>query len=485
MMTSLYSDPVLPAGASARGALNRARAKTEGRKGTSPALACLLPILLFATLPGCQSTSAISDDRAGVSRVLARISPPEFEDRDFDITAFGAVEGEAEDARPGIMEAVRQANGAGGGRVVIPPGTWQSAGPIHLASNVNLHVAEGAVLRFSGDPALYLPAVRTRWEGTELYNYSPLIYAYQAVNVALTGGGIIEGSGSEAFAQWRPLQQEAQNRLREMGAASVPVYERQFGPGDYLRPSMIQFYGCDNVLVEEVTIHDSPMWVVHAVYSQNVTVRGITVESLRLNNDGIVVDSSVDVLVEDNDLHTGDDSIVIKSGRDRDGWRVGRPSENVVIRNNRMQGYNGLVIGSEMSGGVRNIFMLDNELGSVRAAIYLKSNPDRGAAIEHVRVRGISVQQAEILLRLETNYGGYRGGSSPSRYHDLLFEDIHAEAAGTAIQARGLQQEPITNMIVRRVTVGQADHPLVAEHIESLVLEEVLVNGQPVTLHAE
>jgi polygalacturonase len=443
-------------------------------------LACLLPILLLAALPGCRSSLSASDEWAAVPRILERINPPEFKDRDFDVTAFGAVEGEAEDARPAINEAIREANHAGGGRVVIPPGKWFSKGPVLLTSNVNLHVSEGAVLRFSGEPADYLPAVRTRWEGTELYNYSPLIYSYQAVNVALTGGGIIEGSGGEAFAGWRPRQQEAQNRLREMGASSTPVYERQFGAGDYLRPSMIQFYGCDNVLIEGVTIHDSPMWVVHLVYAHNVTVRGITVESFRLNNDGIAVDSSVDVLIEDNSLHTGDDSIVIKSGRDRDGWRVGRPAENIVIRNNRLRGH-GLAIGSEMSGGVRNVFMEANELGSVRAAIYFKSNPDRGGAIEHVRVRDIHVAQADALLRFETNYAGYRGGSHLPRYRDFLFENIRAETVGTAIQAVGMPEQPITKVVVRQMRVDRAEQPMVVEHVEGLVLEDVYVNGQPLS----
>ena len=445
------------------------------------ALTFLLSILVLAALPGCRSSLPAADEWAAVPRILERITPPEFNDRDFDVTAFGAVEGGVEDARPAINEAIRKANDTGGGRVVIPPGDWYSKGPIHLTSNVNLHVSAGAVLRFRGEPADYLPAVRTRWEGTELYNYSPLIYSYQAVNVALTGEGIIEGSGGEAFAQWRPRQQQAQNRLREMGAASTPVYERQFGAGDYLRPSMIQFYSCDNVLVEDVTIHDSPMWVVHVVYSHNVTVRGITVESFRLNNDGIGVDSSVDVLIEDNDLHTGDDSIVIKSGRDQDGWRVGRPAANVVIRNTRMRGHNGLVIGSEMSGGVRNVFMEANELGSVRAAIYLKSNPDRGGAIEHLRVRDIDVLQAEVLLRFETNYAGYRGGSNHSRYRDFLFEDVRAETVGTAIQAIGTEEEPIANVVVKQMTVGRAERPMVVEHVEGLVLEDVHVNGQPLS----
>lgn len=443
--------------------------------------AFLLTGVLLAGLATCGSTLRADDAWAPVARILERITPPEFEDRDFDVTAFGAVEGGTEDARPGIDAAIRAANEAGGGRVVIPPGKWYSKGPIHLQSNIDLHVSKGAVLRFSGDPADYLPAVLTRWEGTELYNYSPLIYAYQAVNVALTGGGIIEGSGGEVFAGWRERQKAAQDRLREMGASSVPVYARQFGAGDYLRPSMIQFYSCDNVLVEGVTVRDSPMWVVHVVYSYNVIVRGITVQSPRLNNDGIGVDSSADVLIEGNDLTTGDDSIVIKSGRDQDGWRVGRPAENVVIRNNRLQGYNGLVIGSEMSGGVRNVFMEDNELGDVLAAIYLKANPDRGGAIERVRVRDIEVARAEVLLRLETNYAGYRGGSHPPRFRDLLFENISARTAGTAIQAVGTDEEPITRVVVRQMNVDRAEHPLVVEHVEGLVLEDVYVNGQPLT----
>ena len=407
--------------------------------------------------------------------IINSIQEPVFPDRDYPITDFGA---DLDDALPAIRKAIDKANKKGGGRVIIPEGEWISRGPVHLKSNVNLHVSKGAILRFSEDSDDYLPQVITRWEGTEVFNYSPLIYAYMANNVAISGHGTIEGNGGTAFAGWRPQQRPAQAKLREMGAAGVPVHERFFGKGDYLRPAMIQFFGCSRVLIEDVTITESPQWVNHIIYSSQIIVRRITVNSHRLNNDGVALDSSTLALVEDNVFDTGDDSIVIKAGRDQDGWRVDRPSEDILIRNNYMQGHNALAIGSEMSGGVRRVFMENNTLGNVRSAIYFKSNPDRGGYIEQVRVRNVRALSAREFVRFQTDYHSHRGEFHPTLYRDFIIENITANEAELGIEIQGLEALPIQNIKIRNMVVHKADKSKELQHFENLIFENVKINGR-------
>lgn len=440
--------------------------------------------LPFSTLPAAAVSApaegASSWEHGGwgqVPKLVKSITVPSFPDRDFDVTDFGAVGDGETDARPAITEAIDAANAAGGGRVVLPEGTWFSEGPVHLKSDVNLHVSDDATLRFSQDSTDYLPQVLTRWEGTELYNYSPMIYAFRATNVAITGGGLIDGDSENGFSTWKNKQGAAQTALREMGTTGVPVEERVFGEGDYLRPSMIQFFESNNVLLEDYTVIDSPFWVNHFVYTHNATMRNVTVDSRLPNSDGVDVDSSSNVLIEGNTFITGDDSVVVKSGRDQDGWRVGRPSEAIVIRGNDMRGHNGLTVGSEMSGGVRDIYMEDNVLGKVRAAIYFKSNTDRGGFIENVWVRDIDVQEAETVVEFDSNYKGEGSGKYPSLYKNFFIEKVVAQSAGTGIYAHGIESQPIRNVLVRNVTIGHVETPLDLENVEEMALVNVRMNG--------
>lgn len=425
-----------------------------------------------------------------VPDIVASIGSLEIPGRVYAVADYGGLADGRTDSRPAIMKAISKANKEGGGKVILDEGTWFVKGPIHLLSNVELHLKKGARLKFSGKPEDYLPQVLTRWEGTELFNYSPFIYAYQAVNVALTGEGILDGNTGEGFAKWRPMQHDAKMRLREMGARQVPVHERVFGEGDYLRPSMIQFFSCANVRVEDITIVDSPFWVVHLVSTNNAVVRGITVDSQRLNNDGVDVESSSNVLIENNRFTTGDDAIVIKSGRDADGWRLGRPSERIVIRNNYMEGHNALAIGSEMSGGVRNVFMENNKLGNVRGSLYFKSNKDRGGIVENIWIRNIEVEKSRRpLIQFRTNYKGLRDGGHAPVFRDITIENVEVQKVGELIHVNGLEEEPINNIVVRDVhginsrLEGDAlknaqEIDTLATHITNLTLENVTLNGK-------
>jgi polygalacturonase len=368
----------------------------------------------------------VSTGWAAVPGILARIRPPRFAARDFKITDYGAIEGGSTDNTEAIRKAIAACNSAGGGRVVVPRGTFLT-GAIHLKSNVNLHLSEGATLKFSADPAKYLPVVYTRFEGTECMNYSPLIYAFEQENIAVTGRGTLDGGASdENWWKWArrgaggtpSLASADIRRLREMGDRGVPVRDRVFGAGHYLRPSFIEPYRSRNILIEGVRIINSPFWEIHPTLSSNITVRGVNVFSHGPNNDGCDPESSRDVLIEDCVFDTGDDCIAIKSGRDNDGRRVGVPSENIIIRNCTMKdGHGGVVIGSEISGNCRNVFVENCKMDSpnLDRALRFKSNAIRGGVLENVFMRNVQVGRvAEAVLTIDFLYDtGSKGPHKP------------------------------------------------------------------------
>lgn len=419
-----------------------------------------------------------------IAALLSRIRPPTFPARDYRVTDFGARPNE--DALPGFRQAVRHCNAAGGGRVIVPRGMWELAGPLHLQSNVHLHLDDGAHLRFLTDnPARFLPAVLTRWEGTEVFNYSPFIYAYQARNVALTGAGTIDGNASETFVKWRPRQGEDQQALRRMGAEGTPVHERKFGAGHWLRPPLVQFFGCTDVLIDGPRFIDAPFWVIHAVASGNITLRRVHVDSPHLNSDGFDPESCSDVLVEDCVFRTGDDCVALKSGRDQDAWRIGRPTENVVIRRCEMHAPtagSALALGSEMSGGIRNVIAESLRIGEAKTALNFKANLDRGGLAESVTVRDVTVEKTDFLLQVTTGYHGYRGGNFPPTFRDFRFENIHCRSAGVPLSAVGVPAARLEDFTLRNLTVAQAAKPAVVRHVRNFRADAVAIGGQPFTI---
>lgn len=366
-------------------------------------------------------------ETTAADRIVAGIARTAFPDRE---VVFGQPEDFAA-ARTELQAAIDACSAAGGGRVRVTPGDYWLNGPIVLKSNVDLHVEEGAVLQFSGRADDFLPAVYTRWEGTELYGRSPMIYALHQTNIALTGHGVIDAQGSKEMAAWAQHEMPDVNRLRSMGEMQIPLHKRVFGQGTILRPQMVQFVGCSRVLVEDVTLKDSPFWTIHPVYCDNVIVRGVTIDSHNPNNDGCDPESSSNVLIEHCTFRCGDDAVAIKAGRDADARAIGRPSENIVIRDCVFSSdCNGLCIGSEMSGGVAHVYMDRVAIGTVKNALYFKSNRDRGGYIRDVHVHDITVHRAlGAILRFETNYFGYRGGNFPSVYEDFDIARVQADSA--------------------------------------------------------
>lgn len=382
-----------------------------------------------------------------------------------------------------IQAAMDRLSGAGGGTVRLEKGAYHLNGPIRMKSGVRLHLPEGARLEFSGNPADFLPAVLTRWEGTLAFNYSPMIYAFQARDIELTGKGIISGNGGKAFAAWRDKQDPAQDRLRKQGNEGVPLFARVYGEGDYLRPPLVQFINCRRVRIEGPTFTDSPFWIVHLVFSEYVVVRDIRVDSRRLNNDGVNPDSSAHVLIEDSHFNTGDDAVAIKSGRDREGRNLAMRSENIVIRNNTFERvHNGVAIGSELSGGVRNIVIENCRFGSGGNLIYFKSNLDRGGEIAGVVVRDITVGHAkDSLIRFQTNYHSWRGGNHPTTFRDILVEDIHCgKVDGVGIWTNGLESRPLRNVVLKNITIEEAVTPVRMSGHDDVRFESVVINDREV-----
>ena len=430
-----------------------------------------------------------------VPGILARIKAPVVPNRDFEITRYGAAGDAAKDCTAAIAQAIAACRQAGGGRVVVPPGVFMT-GPIRLQSNVNLHVAEGATLRFDRDPRRYLPLVYTRWEGLECMNYSAFIYADGQDNIAVTGTGTLDGNcDCEHWWPWKgrtncgwskgqPWQQEARDRLMAMAEKDVPVKERKFGEGSYLRPQFIEPVRAKNVLIEGVTINNSPMFEVHPIYCSNVTVRNVKIVSHGPNNDGCDPDSCRDVLIENCLFDTGDDCIAIKSGRNRDGRRVGVPSENIVIRGCTMKdGHGGLTIGSEMSGGVRNVFAENCTLDSphLDEALRLKTNAMRGGTIENVYFRNIRIVQiAHAVLQIDFNYE--EGPKGPERpvVRNIELRDVSCQKAERGLNVRGFPNAKIRNIRMEHCTFRNVEKADLVENVEGLVRTDVTVNGKKV-----
>lgn len=456
----------------------------RGRRGWPVLLA--LMFVAGCARTGMLPTRSAEAGWAAVPDILRRIVPPQFPDRDYVVADFGAVGDGHVDCRPAFAKAIDQCNIEGGGRVIVPAGRYLMNGPIHLKSNVNLHLAKGAYIKFSTNPADYLPVVLIRWEGTEMFNYSPLVYAYQSTNVAITGAGTIDGSGAAGFVPWKKIHAPDVNRIRTQGETGAPLNERIFGEGYHMRPDLVQLFGCKNVLIEGVTMLDSPMWVNHLVSCINVTMRRVKVDSHNPNSDGVDPESCVDMLIEDCVFNCEDDGVAIKSGRDRDGWRLGQPSENIIVRRCKINTYcGGLCVGSEMSGGARNIYWEDCMIEGGENGLFIKANADRGGRIENVWVRNIKIGPCRRnAIHITCNYDGYyKGGYRGNKFYPLLqrmnIENIKAGKAGEeGLRLFGMAELPMREISLKNVSVESQGRASQYDFLEGLTLDNVIIGDE-------
>jgi len=417
--------------------------------------------LFLVTLLATPLLRAEQAEWAQVPEILARIQAPVFPARDFVITNYGAVADGKTDCTEAIARTIDACVKKGGGRVVIPAGEFLT-GAIHLKSGVNLHLETNAVLKFSTDPKSYLPAVFTRFEGTELYNFSPLIFALNQKNVAVTGAGTLDGQADETnWLAWKKTSARA--KLVKMAADGVPVEQRQFGEGDNLRPDFIEFNRCRNVLVEGVKIRRSPMWEIHHLLCTNVTVRGVDIVSHGANNDGCDPESCRDVLIENCLFDTGDDCIAIKSGRNADGRRVGVPSVNLIIRGCTMRdGHGGVTIGSEISGSCSNVFAENCEMSSpnLTCALRLKSNAVRGGVLQNIFMRNVKVGRvSDSVLQIDFLYEEGTNGPCKPVARNVAMENVTVDHTPRVLNVRGFPAAEISNVRIYNSTFKQIEKP--------------------------
>ncbi|MGP3982449.1 glycoside hydrolase family 28 protein [Streptomyces sp. KR80] len=463
--------------------------------GTATAVAILPSAVSAETVAAAETTVAglARDPWDEVPRILARIQPPTFRRQCFDITDYGAVGDGLTKNTEAFRRAINACNRAGGGHVIVPPGRFLT-GAIHLRSNVDLHVREGATVLFSMDPADFLPVVFTRWEGTECYNYSSFIYAHGQQNLAITGKGTLDGQGMDGpWKSWRDPgggQPADQAELRRMGTEGVPVEERVFGAGHYLRPNMIQFYKCRNILLRDITVLEPPMWTIHPVLCRNVTLKDVDVIGRINNSDGVDPECCSDVLITGCRFHTEDDSIAVKSGRDEDGLRVGVPSENIVVRDCVFSGrWGGIAVGSEMSGGARNIFAEDCRINPLdfpgrynpRHPVFIKTNKKRGGYIDGVYVRRFTGRAIDRdCIYLTTRYSNQQG-ERPAVIRNIKVEDMVHDGARRAINLEGLESDPFVGIHIENCEFTNMANPNIFGPARDVTIRKVFVNGTEVT----
>ncbi|WP_320053773.1 glycoside hydrolase family 28 protein [uncultured Acetobacteroides sp.] len=465
-------------------------------KHTVRVLGCTVAIVM---LLGFTKNTAKPDPWLYKETILKHIVEPTFRNKQYSILDYGAKAGMDFNSALAINKAIEACANEGGGTVVVPAGTFFT-GPIELKSNVNLHVSEGAILRFSTNPKDYTPFVLTRWEGIDCYNYKPLIYAYNQKNIAISGKGTLDGMANEQ--NWWPWKgrpeygwkegmssqehnSEGKNKLVMMESNRTPIAQRIMKETDLLRPQFINIYRCERVLIEGVKITNSPFWLIHPLMCNNLIVRGITAESNGPNNDGCDPESCKNVLIEDCFFNTGDDCIAIKSGRNNDGRKWNIPSENILIRHCTMKnGHGGVVIGSEVSGSCRNVFAEDCVMDSplLERVVRIKSNSFRGGVIENIFVRNIKVGEcSEAVLRIELNYevkNGEKGGHNPA-VHNINLDKITCLKSRYGIFIDGLNRDDqVSGISLSNCDFQQVSEGNLMTGVKGVTLKNVKIKGE-------
>jgi polygalacturonase len=376
---------------------------------------------------------------------------------------------------PAFARAIEDLHKLGGGRLVVPRGIW-TTGPIHLKSGIELHLEEGAEIRFSTRYADYLPVVFQQRGGVRCYNYSPPIYARDCEDVAVTGKGTLNGQG-QAWWPWKK-KQPGMTRLMEMGRARTPVEQRVFGTEeDGVRPDFIQFINCKRVLLEGITVKDGPSWNIHPVWCEDLTIRGVSVSAHGPNNDGIDPDGCRRVLIEDCTVDVGDDAICLKSGRDQEGWDAARPCEEVLIRNCRvLAGHGAVVFGSEMSAGIRHVYAHDITASGTDRGIRFKTRRGRGGTVENVRIENMRMERIRneaVVFDMQYGDGSLGEKNEPQQplssttptLRNIVIRNVFCEGAKQSIRIAGLPENPITGLVLEAVRI-EATKPGSIEHAE-------------------
>jgi polygalacturonase len=415
-------------------------------------------------------------------RIVAETAYPSFPDLSVDVTAsrYGADGDGQTDNTAAFQKAIEEVSSRGGGHVVVPAGTY-STGAIRLLSDVDFHLEVGAVLRFSGEVADY-PLVLTRYEGIECVNRSPLVYAFEQTNIALTGAGVLDAS---ATMSWN-AGSDRNSVLEPLVAAGVPAEQRIVPEHGRLRTAFVEPYRCTNVLLQGVTLRRASFWQLHPTLCRNVHIDGVrTGDTTLLNTDGCDVECCDHVVITNSSFDAFDDCIAIKSGRDDDGRRVNTPSQNIVITGCSLQGpAGGIACGSEMTGGVGNVYVYDCKThgSSVRYMLFMKSNTRRGGYAENINLDSVRADRLTGAWALaQMDYDGQTGSHRP-RFQDWNISHVSGDFDPVVFQLSGLDDDHIRTL---RVSDSQFTHILLPldlnTNIDDVRFDRVTINGRLVS----
>jgi polygalacturonase len=435
--------------------------------------------------------------------ILKNTTEPIFKKDTLNVIDFGAISDGKTFNTIVFNKVINKCSLNGGGVVLVPKGKYLT-GPIHLEDNVNFHLAEGTEILFSTNPDDY-PLVHTSFEGIELMNYSPLVYAYKKKNIAITGKGVLNGQANETnwwpwkgstseghfygFKEGQPSQKDSLNLpvLMDMGQNAIPLEKRIFGNGHYLRPNFLEPFDCTNVFVKDIKIINAPFWIIHPIKCTNVIIDGVTVDSHGPNNDGCDPEYSKNVIIKNCTFNTGDDCIAIKAGRDAEGRKVGIKSENIVVQHCKMlDGHGGVVIGSEMSAGVSNVFVEYCEMDSpnLDRAIRIKSNSRRGGVVDGVYVRNVNVGQVkEAVLKINMHYAIYgdQTGEFIPQVKNVILENVTVKDGGKfAILADGHEKAPIQNITFKNVTIEKVEDNFSLKNVSNINIINTYINNKKI-----
>ncbi|MBS2097411.1 glycoside hydrolase family 28 protein [Carboxylicivirga linearis] len=433
---------------------------------------------------------------------MQEVKKPQIPEREFNLSDYGA-KGDGEFKNTvAFKKAIEALNENGGGTLVVPQGIWLT-GPIEMVSNMNLHLQKGALIVFSRDFDDY-PIVETSFEGLDTRRCQSPLSGRNLKNIAITGPGSIDGSGDA----WRPVKKQKVTAKHwkqitskggafkrddywfpSVGALKGDALSNMNVPQnlhteaewmeirDFLRPVMVSLIECENVLLQDACFSNSPSWNIHPLMCTNVIIDNITVRnpSYAQNGDGLDLESCKNVIIVNSQFDVGDDGICIKSGKDEDGRRRGRPTENVIVENCVVyKGHGGFVVGSEMSGGVKNIKVSNCSFLGTDVGLRFKSRRGRGGVVENIYVSDITMQDIVTdALSFNLYYGGRsaseelsKGGKMIAKtnipkvteetpcFRNLYFNNIVSKDSRRAMYFNGLPELKISGIHIENAVMS-------------------------------
>lgn len=457
---------------------------------------------------------------------MPRVIRPVFPDYEVNIKDFGAVPDGKTLNTEAINKAIQEVSSRGGGKVIVPQGLWLT-GPIELQSNVNLYTEENALILFSDNFNDY-PIIETSFEGLETRRCQSPVSAVNAENIAITGHGVFDGAGDS----WRPVKKGkmTESQWKSLLASGGVVENNIWYPTEgslkgakackefnnpegieteeqwneirpWLRPVLLSLAKCKKVLLEGVTFKNSPSWCLHPLSCEHITIDGVKVFNpwYSQNGDALDLESCTNALVINNVFDAGDDAICIKSGKDEDGRRRGEPCQNVIVKNNVvLHGHGGFVVGSEMSGGVKNIYVSDCTFLGTDVGLRFKSTRGRGGVVENIYIHNINmIDIPHEALLFDLFYGGKAAGEETAEelagrmkaevppvteetpaFRDIYISNVTARGVGRAMFFNGLPEMPIRNVHIKDVTVSRAEKGIEISQAENVTIENTVVESE-------